>query len=51
MRPNREVEEGNPQEQTERQIDFVSIYRTILRVVTHLEETDYNEENLRQAEV
>jgi hypothetical protein len=51
MPPNLEAERVESQEQPERQIDLVSIYRTVLRVVAHLEESDYNGENSRQAEV
>ncbi len=32
-------------------IDMVSIYRAVLRVVAHLEESDYTGENSRQDEV
>ena len=51
MQPSLEALEEQPQAQPERQIDLVSIYRTVLRVVAHLEESDYNGGNLRQAEV
>lgn len=51
MQPNLETERIQSQEQPERQLDLVSIYRTVLRVVAHLEESDYNGEKLRQAEV
>lgn len=51
MQPNLEAEQIHTQEQPERQIDLVSIYRTVLRVVAHLEESDYNGGNSRQAEV
>lgn len=51
MKPNLETEQIQSQEQPERQIDLVAIYRTVLRVVAHLEESDYNGGNLRQAEV
>jgi hypothetical protein len=51
MQPNLEAEQLHSQEQPERQIDLVSIYRTVLRVVAHLEGSDYNGEKLRQAEV
>lgn len=37
MQPNLETERIPSQEQPERQIDLVSIYRTVLRVVAHLE--------------
>lgn len=51
MQPNLEAERTQSQEQPERQIDLVSIYRTVLRVVAHLDGSDYNGEELRQAEV
>lgn len=51
MQPNLEAKRIQSQGQSERQIDLVSIYRTVLRVVAHLEESDYNGENSRQAEV
>ncbi len=51
MQPNREAKQEQSQEQPERQIDLVSIYRTVLRVVAHLEKSDYNGGNSRQAEV
>lgn len=41
-------EETVPQEE---EIDMVGIYRTILRVVAHLEKSEYNGGNERQAEV
>jgi hypothetical protein len=51
MQPNLEAEQLHTQEHPDRQIDLVAIYRTVLRVVAHLEESDYNGEKLRQVEV
>jgi hypothetical protein len=51
MQPNREAKQEQSQDQPERQIDLISIYRTVLRVVARLEESDYNGGNSRQAEV
>jgi hypothetical protein len=51
MQANLEAERTHTQEQPEYQIDLVSIYRTVLRVVAHLEQSDYTGQNSRQAEV
>jgi hypothetical protein len=51
MRLNPDVIETHDVEQREEGLDMVGIYRTVLRVIAHLEETDYTEQNSRQDEV
>jgi hypothetical protein len=51
MLPNPDAGEEYDTEQRERGINMVGIYRTVLRVIAHLEETDYTGQNSRQAEV
>ncbi|MCC6973636.1 MAG: hypothetical protein IT322_06475 [Anaerolineae bacterium] len=51
MQPSLEAEQIQAQAQPELQVDLVSLYRIVLRVLACLEESDYTEENLRQVEV
>lgn len=51
MQYSLETEQIQAQAQPEPQIDLVSLYRIVLRVLARLEENDYTEENLRQVEV
>jgi hypothetical protein len=51
MHLNPDVVQEETQEQSPRRIDMVSICRAVLRVVAHLEESDYTGENTRQDDV
>lgn len=51
MQSSLEAEQIHAQAQPELQVDLVSLYRIVLRVLACLEESDYTEENLRQVEV
>ncbi len=46
-----DVVQEKAQEQTQHGIDMVSIYRSVLRVVACLEESDYTGQNTRQDDV
>ncbi len=51
MHLNPDVVQEETQEQTQHGIDMVSIYRSVLRVVARLEESDYTGQNTRQDDV